>query len=447
MKEILSKNKKSVVQTGKGEFKMKKLLALFTFVAAFICLFAFQSYAGIESESVPISLNKTNSYTFQSGDCDAYYKFTPSVTDYYELNVDNFGDKSTFINLYNQYGDNLGIKGVDDFSGECYYAEKLEAGQTYYFEISCYVYSYDFPVTAGITLARHTHDLKKDYVYEASFYGDGYYTMECRRCCFEKEVKIYKATAALAKSTYTYTGNVITPSVVVKDRMGKTLVRNTDYTVSYSAGRVNPRRYSVKITLKGNYDDSKVLYFNIVPGVTGKIVAKQTTNAIKLTWYKVPGATGYRVFLYNTKTKKYVTAATTTNNTVTLTKLKPGTDYIYAVRAYTIVNNTVFWSAGFKTIATATKPATPTLKVTAGTKKATLSWNKQVGADGYVIYMSTSKNGKYTKIATVKGNVNSFTKTGLTKGKYYYFRVAAYSVAGGNTIYGGFSSIKSAKIK
>ncbi len=93
-------------------------------------------------------------------------------------------------------------------------------------------------------------------------------------------------------------------------------------------------------------------------------------------------------------------------------------------------------------------PGTPTLSVTAGAKKATLKWNKQTGATGYVVYMATSKTGKYTKIATIKNNGTvSMTKTGLTTGKTYYFKVAAYTTSGGSTIYGSYSSVKSVKVK
>ena len=93
-------------------------------------------------------------------------------------------------------------------------------------------------------------------------------------------------------------------------------------------------------------------------------------------------------------------------------------------------------------------PAAPTLSVTAGAKKATLKWNKQTGATGYIVYMATSKSGKFSKIATLKGNSKiSYTKTGLTKGKTYYFKVCAYTTAGGKNINGTFSAVKSVKVK
>lgn len=286
-------------------------------------------------------------------------------------------------------------------------------------------------------------------VTKATTEKDGSIAKYCNECkkVRGKEIIPKIASVALSAAKYTYNGKAFTPTVTVKDSKGKVLVKNTDYKVTYAAGRTNPGRYAVTVTFMNNYSGSVTRYFDILPGVTGQITASQTTNAIKLTWTAVPKATGYRVYLYNTKTKKYATVTTTTKNTVTLTKLKPGTDYIYAVKAYSTVGGKVYWSAGYKTIATATRPNTPTLKAVAGSKKATLSWTKQTGADGYVIYMATSANGKFTKIANVKSNVVSFTKTGLTTGKTYYFKVAAYSVAGGKVIYSSWSSAKSAKIK
>ena len=38
-------------------------------------------------------------------------------------------------------------------------------------------------------------------------------------------------------------------------------------------------------------------------------------------------------------------------------------------------------------------------------------------------------------------------KTGLTKGKTYYFKVAAYTTSGGKTINGAYSKVKSVKAK
>ena len=73
---------------------------------------------------------------------------------------------------------------------------------------------------------------------------------------------------ALAKTKYAYTGKVITPKVIVKDTRGKLLVQNKDYTVTYAKGRKLAGKYAVKVTFKGIYAGSRMLYFNIY--VNGK---------------------------------------------------------------------------------------------------------------------------------------------------------------------------------
>ena len=104
--------------------------------------------------------------------------------------------------------------------------------------------------------------------------------------------------------------------------------------------------------------------------------------------------------------------------------------------------------SGKKTLTFTIAPKAPTLKVKAGAKKATLSWNKQTGSSGYVIYMATSKNGKYKKIATVKGgSKTSYTAAKLTKGRTVYFKVVSYTASGKTTVSSAYSKPVGAKIK
>ncbi|MGN1443077.1 MAG: leucine-rich repeat protein [Acutalibacteraceae bacterium] len=275
---------------------------------------------------------------------------------------------------------------------------------------------------------------------------DGYRKGTCATCTFVENTVIPKVTSfSLSATSYIYDGNVKTPKVTVKDSKGKTLVKNTDYTVTYPSGRKDIGQYDVKITLKGNYSGSKTLTFNIVPPATSKIAVSQTTSSIKAAWKAVSGVTGYKVYLYNGS--KLIKAVVTKERSYTFTSLSAGTTYKVIVKAYKTVNGKNFWSAS-QSLTTATKPGTPSLTVTAGAKKAALKWNKQVGATGYVIYMATSKTGKYSKVATLKGNsAVSYTKTGLTTGRTYYFKVAAYKTVGSATLYGSFSSVKAVKVK
>ena len=87
-------------------------------------------------------------------------------------------------------------------------------------------------------------------------------------------------------------------------------------------------------------------------------------------------------------------------------------------------------------------------KISTKSKKVTLKWKKVSGASGYKVYMATSKNGKYKKVATVaNGNKLTYTKKGLKKKKKYYFKVRAYTNFNTGTVHGSYSSVKSIKVK
>lgn len=178
--------------------------------------------------------------------------------------------------------------------------------------------------------------------------------------------------------------------------------------------------------------------------VSGFKVSATTASAVKLTWNKTSGATGYFVYRYNSSTKKYVRIAKVNANTYTDKKLKAGMTYIYAVKAYKTINANEILSISYPKITTSTNPATVNFKLTAGSKKATVKWSKVTGASGYIVYYKISSNGSWKKLKTTTGT--SFTKTGLIKGRTYYFTVRAYRNVNGKTYNGSFTT-KSIRIK
>ena len=171
-----------------------------------------------------------------------------------------------------------------------------------------------------------------------------------------------------------------------------------------------------------------------------------SANAVKMSWNKVSGATGYRVYKYNTSTKKWQTVANTKNTYYTFSKLKSGTTYKFTVRAYRTEGGKTYLSPKYSTFTTSTNPATVNFKLTAGSKKATVKWSKVTGATGYKVYYKTSKNGSWKCLKTANNKTTSYTKTGLKKGKTYYFTVKAYRTVGGKTYNGAFTT-KSVKVK
>lgn len=292
--------------------------------------------------------------------------------------------------------------------------------------------------TSGFTISGYSNSAAQNYAKENGF---KFVTLSN-----SKTTKITSCTISISSAAYT--GKALKPTVTVKN--GKTTLKNgTHYTVTYKNNtKIGKATVTIKGVEKKGYSGTKTLTFNIVPANVKGLRATQTTSTVKLTWSKVAGAAGYRVFKYDTKKKTWVKVADTKNTNYTVTKLKAGTSYKYAVKAYAKSGSTTYYSSAYSQLSTATKPGTPTLKAISASKSAKLSWNKQTGASGYMVYMATSKNGSYQKVATVKGGTKvSYTKTGLTKGKTYYFKVAAYKTADGKNIYGSYSAVKSVKVK
>lgn len=83
--------------------------------------------------------------------------------------------------------------------------------------------------------------------------------------------------------------------------------------------------------------------------------------------------------------------------------------------------------SGSKTVKFQIKFGTPTVKATSSYSKIKLKWNKVKSAAGYVVYRSTSANGKYKKVKTYKsGSKTSYSDTKAKFGKTYYYKVRAY---------------------
>ncbi|MEE1186689.1 MAG: fibronectin type III domain-containing protein [Acutalibacteraceae bacterium] len=158
----------------------------------------------------------------------------------------------------------------------------------------------------------------------------------------------------LSASAYTYNGKVKTPTVTIKDKTGKLLKKNTDYTVSYQSGRKAIGKYKVAITFKGNYSGKKNVYFNIVPKGTTLSKVTAAKKSLKVYLKKQTSQTsGYQV-QYSTSKKfsgaKSVLIKSNKTTSTTLKSLKARTTYYVRVRTYKTVNGTKYYSSwsGYK---------------------------------------------------------------------------------------------------
>lgn len=184
-----------------------------------------------------------------------------------------------------------------------------------------------------------------------------------------------------------------------------------------------------------------------IPNVTGLETSASTAKSIGLSWKKIPQAKGYIIYQYNNSGKKWNTKATLDKNTNTYTVkgLTPGTNYRFAVKAYTqSQDGKKIISNAYVSINTATAPNTVNFKVTPGKRKATLKWSKVKGATGYTVYYKTKKQAPWKKLKSTKAT--RYTKTKLKSGKTYIFTVKAFKTCNGKTYTSSFRS-KNVKIR
>lgn len=300
------------------------------------------------------------------------------------------------------------------------------------------------------TIEATGHTLEKSTV-AATTLKDGSKIKSCSVCGYvASSTPIAKiSSVSLSKTNYTYTGKTKSPTVIANDSNGKELKKGDDYTVKYlQSSRKNTGYYEVQVTFKGDYSGTKTLGFQIAPKKTTDLeMKKSTTSTVTLSWDKMAGATGYTVYQYYPSKKTYKKIKTVTGTSYTVKKKSAGTKYYYAVRAYADTDDGKLYGNYSDVLTVATKPKKPTVALTAGNDKATVSWKKVSGASGYNIYMASSKNGTYKKVGSATSKKTKITVKNLKSNKTYYFKVKAYKNADGKKVYSSWSTVKGVRVK
>ena len=176
--------------------------------------------------------------------------------------------------------------------------------------------------------------------------------------------------------------------------------------------------------------------------------ASENYNTIRVTWNKVSGANGYRVYRSTSKDGKYTSIGSTAKNSAVTfidKKAVTGTTYYYKVRAYRNVNGKKVYGSYSTAVKGKAVLSAPSLSVGSTSKTAVLEWSKVKAADGYQVYASASKDGKYTRIKTTRGT--GMTEEKLATDETRYYKVRAYRKENGKAVYGSFSKVKKVVIK
>lgn len=202
-------------------------------------------------------------------------------------------------------------------------------------------------------------ELKQNTDYTVSYQnnanvGTGTVTVTGLGCVSGTVKKTFKITpknsfkVTLSANTFYYNGKVKTPTVKVTD--GKYTVPKSNYTVTYSKGRKNVGKYSVKVVMKNNYAGAKTMSFVIKPQTSAITKLEPGKKTFKVTWKKQSTqTTGYQI-QYSTSnnftagTTKHFISANHKKFVRTVTKLKPGKRYYVRVRTYKKIGNSTYYS-------------------------------------------------------------------------------------------------------
>ena len=174
--------------------------------------------------------------------------------------------------------------------------------------------------------------------------------------------------------------------------------------------------------------------------VKGFKVKSKTNVSANLQWNKNRSADGYILDKYDGK--KWVTIKTFTSNANTsfnVTGLKASTTFKFRLRAYKTIDNVKEYSA-YTYLNVNTRPYTTTgMKCSSKTNvSATLQWNKNISANGYVL--DKYDGSKWVTIKTFTSNADtSFNVTGLKASTTFKFRLRAYKNFGSVKEYSAFT--------
>ncbi len=183
-----------------------------------------------------------------------------------------------------------------------------------------------------------------------------------------------------------------------------------------------------------------------------KITSIVSTNEKTLTikWNKISGAYGYRIKRSTEEDGTYKVIKTIKSGNTTSykdTSVKAGKTYYYTVETMVKTGDNICYSGDCASVEGRTaKKAKIKYAVSNGSEQIEVKWGAVSGAYGYRIKRSTSKNGTYKVVVTLKGKNNTaYQDKNLKAAKTYYYKVETINKVNGKKGYSGDSAAVSAK--
>lgn len=115
--------------------------------------------ANTQTSAETILINKEKSYTYTASDDTHYYKFTPSATGYYEINVSGANQKDSYIDIIDNNGTEVAYTDFDQSSNKLYCAYKMAKGKIYCIYVYTSIYN-DSKQKLITKVTSHSHKYK-----------------------------------------------------------------------------------------------------------------------------------------------------------------------------------------------------------------------------------------------------------------------------------------------
>lgn len=190
--------------------KIRQLFIVILFLIIALLVLTKASEANTSNTAESILLNQYKTCTLDYNNEEYYYKFIPSKTGYYEMELLN--NQKADLTLYDSYKNYINSDYWDSLKCNTVICEELEANKTYYIRVDDIIWDENDFETATVVIRNHTHQYDEEYVNKAFIYGTNNYDSGsiikyCTECDYRYE-KIIPAVKniKLSATKYVYDG-------------------------------------------------------------------------------------------------------------------------------------------------------------------------------------------------------------------------------------------------
>ena len=261
-----------------------------------------------------------------------------------------------------------------------------------------------------------------------------------------------KATANTYKSIQLSWDEVAKADAYVIERLtsqGEWLELATTNTNTYLHDKVKTgKEYTYRIYAKNNEQigsySNEISAMTTLEGEVKLTITNHDEDQFNLSWTSVEGATRYIIYRKNNDDvyKKILTLGKDVR-TYTTKAMAEGT-YTYQVKAARYDSIDRVMTQGSNEVEVSVGSRLPNLQMSQQDDTTiTLTWDKVVGMNTYMIYRATSENGTYRLLKKVMNTTS--IQTSCKEGMTYYYKLRAYKVENGVKVYSPYSNIVSAQ--